>query len=99
MYNNASFSVYPSQYEGWGLPIAESLMHGVPCIASHASSMAEIAPGLVDYVSPFDSAQLLDKMVYLSGRVGNQKRRQEIKNGYKPTSWRQTAMQITHTIS
>ena len=43
LYRHCEFSVYPSFYEGWGLPIGESLAYGVPCIASRTSSMPEVA--------------------------------------------------------
>lgn len=53
LYINTMFTVYPSFYEGWGLPVAESLCFGKPCIASGTSSMVEIAPGLVQHADPF----------------------------------------------
>lgn len=52
MYERAMFTVYPSFYEGWGLPVAESLCFGKPCVASGTSSMVEIAPGLVRHAHP-----------------------------------------------
>jgi glycosyltransferase involved in cell wall biosynthesis len=36
LYENCQFTVYPSVYEGWGLPIAESLAHGKACISSNS---------------------------------------------------------------
>ena len=41
-YRKALFSVFPSKYEGYGLPIVESLEHGVPCLTSNFGAMAEI---------------------------------------------------------
>ena len=54
LYRHCLFTLYPSHYEGWGLPVAESLAHGKPCICSNASSLSEIAPGLVDGHDPLD---------------------------------------------
>ncbi len=45
LYSGARFSVFPSLHEGFGLPVAESLAAGVPCITSRAGSMGEIAVG------------------------------------------------------
>jgi glycosyltransferase involved in cell wall biosynthesis len=45
LYSGARFSVFPSLHEGFGLPVAESLAAGVPCITSRAGSMGEIAAG------------------------------------------------------
>ncbi len=44
-YAGASFSVFPSLHEGYGLPVAESLAHGTPVITSDYGSTAEIALG------------------------------------------------------
>lgn len=52
LYQNTLFTVYPSLYEGWGLPIAESLSFGKVCVASNTSSMVEIAPGIVRHAHP-----------------------------------------------
>jgi glycosyltransferase involved in cell wall biosynthesis len=41
-YSRALFSAFPSKYEGYGLPIVESLEHGVPCITANFGAMAEI---------------------------------------------------------
>ena len=44
LYRQCMFTVYPSLYEGWGLPVAESLAFGKPCICSNRSSIPEVAP-------------------------------------------------------
>lgn len=44
-YARATFTVYPSHYEGFGLPVLESLQHGRPCVSSAQGALAEIAPG------------------------------------------------------
>lgn len=41
-YSKSLFTVYPSIYEGWGLPVAESLHYGKPCIAANASSTEKL---------------------------------------------------------
>jgi len=52
LYRAAAFTVFPSLYEGWGLPVGESLWHGTPCITSDASSLPEVGGPLCDYVDP-----------------------------------------------
>ena len=44
-YKECDFTVYPSLYEGFGLPVLESLAHGRPCVCSGLSAMAEIVQG------------------------------------------------------
>ena len=42
-YRNCRFTVYPSRMEGFGLPIAESLWHGKPCVCGGNGALGEIA--------------------------------------------------------
>jgi len=54
-YHSCRFTVYPSQMEGFGLPIAESLWHGKPCVCGGNGALGELArPGgclIVDQTS------------------------------------------------
>ena len=59
LYRHCEFTVYPSFYEGWGLPIGESLAYGVPCLASRTSSMPEVAGELIPYFSPSSADECL----------------------------------------
>jgi glycosyltransferase involved in cell wall biosynthesis len=44
-YAACSFTVYPSQCEGFGLPVLESLVHGKPCVCSARGALGESARG------------------------------------------------------
>lgn len=59
LYSQCSFTLYPSFYEGWGLPVAESLAYGKPCLASNSSSIPEVAGDLIDYFSPYSPDELI----------------------------------------
>ena len=65
LYRDCLFTVFPSQYEGWGLPIGESLWFGKACIASGSTSMPEVGGDLVSYVDPHDVDQLAQKILEL----------------------------------
>lgn len=54
LYRRALFSVAPSFSEGWGLPVQESLAHGLPCIASSGGALPEAAHGLAELFDPTD---------------------------------------------
>lgn len=54
LYQHCLFTLYPSFYEGWGLPITESLASGKACIASSSSSMPEASQGLGIHINPLD---------------------------------------------
>jgi glycosyltransferase involved in cell wall biosynthesis len=52
LYASCLFTVFPSFFEGWGLPVGESFWFGKPCAASNAPSIAPVARGLCDFFSP-----------------------------------------------
>lgn len=97
LYSNCLFSIYPSFYEGWGLPIAESIAHGVPCLASNTSSMPEVAGNLIDYFSPTSSDECLAAVVNLLNPAVLQEARERIE-AYRPTSWDETFKQVSEAV-
>ena len=54
LYRGCVCVVYPSTYEGFGLPILEAMSSGVPVITSNTSSMPEVGGDLATYVDPYD---------------------------------------------
>lgn len=62
---NAYALVYPSFYEGFGLPVLESMYIGTPVICSRNSSLTEVGGDAVLYVNPKDFMNLRYKMAYL----------------------------------
>jgi glycosyltransferase involved in cell wall biosynthesis len=54
----AEATIYPSWFEGFGLPVVESLSVGTPCIASFSSSLPEAGGECCIYVDPFSVADL-----------------------------------------
>lgn len=54
LYRNCRFTVYPSLYEGWGLPVSESHDFGRVCLASNRTSLPEAAEGLAELLDPID---------------------------------------------
>lgn len=66
LYGHCLFTIYPSRYEGWGLPVGESLWFGKPCLASRASSIPEVGDDLIDYFDPesiTDMAECITKVL------------------------------------
>lgn len=62
IYNLADFTVYPSFYEGFGLPVLESMACGTPVITSNVSSMPEIVAGAGILIPPGDETALVQAM-------------------------------------
>lgn len=54
LYDQCRFTLYPSHYEGWGLPVVEALNHGKPCLCSDAPSIVEAAQGAADCLPLMD---------------------------------------------
>lgn len=58
LYNNAVCFVYPSLYEGFGLPILEAFDNGCPVICAKDSSLPEVGGSAVLYFDSYDSEGL-----------------------------------------
>lgn len=54
LYAGATIFIYPSLYEGFGLPILESFAMGIPVITSNASSLPEVSGGVGLEINPYD---------------------------------------------
>jgi glycosyltransferase involved in cell wall biosynthesis len=54
LYRDAEFGLFPSFYEGYGLPVAELLNHGKACLSSRSGSLEEVGGQAVDYIDPLD---------------------------------------------
>jgi glycosyltransferase involved in cell wall biosynthesis len=66
LYSLAEIFVFPSLYEGFGLPVIEAMACGTPVIASHAGALTEVANGAVEHVNPLEVGALGDAMVGLA---------------------------------
>lgn len=58
LYRVADALIFPSRYEGFGLPVLEAMQRGLPVISSQASSMPEVAGDAAVYFDPDDPAQM-----------------------------------------
>jgi glycosyltransferase involved in cell wall biosynthesis len=94
-YQNCIATIYPSFYEGWGLPVAESLGYGKICLSSNASSMQEIAPELTEFFDPYNVYELIALVEKCWQETEwRTKREKQIRSHFKPTTWKDTVQQI-----
>jgi glycosyltransferase involved in cell wall biosynthesis len=54
LYAAATVFAYPSEREGFGLPVAEAMAQGTPVVTSRGTSTEEVASGAAVLVDPFD---------------------------------------------
>ncbi len=88
VYAGAMFTVFTSFVEGWGLPVGESLMHHVPCIASSTSSIPEVGGDFVDYVDPYNLSGALPVFRRMIGNAAYRAERvRTIREYFVPRSW------------
>lgn len=62
LYSSARAFVYPSQYEGFGLPPLEALACGTPVICSHAASLPEVVGAAGILLAPHDGAAWVEAL-------------------------------------
>lgn len=95
LYRHCLFSVYPSHYEGWGIPIDESLSFGKLCVASDTSAMPEAGQGLCLHLSPQDADswhRSIRQLVLEPSRLADYEAK--IKLSYQVATWDDVATRI-----
>ena len=95
VYSGSRVFVYPSLYEGFGLPILEAMACGVPVVTSNNSSMVEIAKDVAILVDPRSETQLEKaiKMVMNLNLDDYQKMVRASLNCARRFTWAKTAKQ------
>jgi glycosyltransferase involved in cell wall biosynthesis len=62
LYRDAAFCVYPSEYEGYGLPVVEAFLYGKAVVASTGGALPEVTKGLVPCLEQGDTAAWAETM-------------------------------------
>lgn len=63
LYHSCRAMIYPSLYEGFGIPILEAMAAGAPVICSNTTSMPEVGGEAVLYIDPVDANSIAEQMM------------------------------------
>jgi glycosyltransferase involved in cell wall biosynthesis len=91
--NQALALVFPSLWEGFGLPALEAMACGTPVITSNISSLPEVTGDAAILIDPYDIEEIMAAMTTIIG--DSQTRRQLSQQGLKRAgefSWKKTGM-------
>jgi len=99
LYSSADLFVYPSLYEGFGLPVLEAMACGCPVIASQTSSLPEVAGDAAILFNPNDKNELATKILEVIENI--ELRKELVRKGYnqiKKFSWNTTVEETMKVI-
>lgn len=92
LYAGADFFVYPSLYEGFGLPVLEAMASGTPVITSNVSSLPEVAGTAALLIDPRSHEEISSAMLRLASDVElRNSMREQVRIQAARFSWERTA--------
>lgn len=96
LYSAAELFVYPSMYEGFGLPPLEAMACGCPVLCSNATCLPEIAGADGIYFNPYNTIEMAEKMLKIlkDDDLRHKLSQRGIKHANK-FSWQKTAQETS----
>ena len=92
LYAGCRFTVFPSLYEGWGLPVTESLAFGKPCLIADRTSLPEAGGALA---RRFDPDNLHDALAVIREVIldpeGLDRWEAQVRREFRPMPWTASA--------
>jgi glycosyltransferase involved in cell wall biosynthesis len=88
LYRESAFVLFPSHYEGFGLPVAEALGHQKPCLSSNSGALPEIGGDLVMRLDAKDTPSWTRAIARWMGSPDELEAWTErIRTSYRPITW------------
>jgi glycosyltransferase involved in cell wall biosynthesis len=98
-YERCLFSLYPSFYEGWGLPVTESLCHGKTALVANSSSLPEAGGPFAAYFDPNSTPELIAGLETLMfDPAARAERERRIAAEFRPRAWSELAEQMAGDV-
>jgi len=92
LYAHAAFCVYPSEYEGYGLPVAEAFRNGKAVVASDRGSIPEVVGDFSPCLPVDDRQAWFDTLSrWMRDPAARQPYEAAIRDRFRPTSWDEAA--------
>jgi glycosyltransferase involved in cell wall biosynthesis len=99
LYRDCLFTVYPSRYEGWGLPVTESLWFGKLPLLSDVPALREAGGDLAEYFDPRRQGDLCAKLQRLIDDTPYRAAREAaIRRRFRPRQWRAVAQEVIDAL-
>lgn len=98
LYSNAHAFIFPSLYEGFGLPLLEAMKCGAPCISAHNSSLIEVGGDGVLFFETEQSNDLAKKMRELDDAENRQQWKQRALEQSQKFSWEKHATEFLESL-
>jgi glycosyltransferase involved in cell wall biosynthesis len=100
LYRGCRFTLFPSLYEGWGLPVTESMVFGKPCISSDATSLPEAGGDLARYFNPESVPDALRVIrAALEDEAGLRAWEARVRAEFRVVGWTETAAAILDALA
>jgi glycosyltransferase involved in cell wall biosynthesis len=100
LYRDAAFCLYPSAYEGYGLPIVEAFARGKAVLASNGGAIPEVVAGLSPCLDPHDE-ELWHSMLakWISDPAAHAPYEAAIRRYFRPVTWRESARNFFDAVA
>ncbi|GKX67815.1 glycosyltransferase family 4 protein [Inconstantimicrobium mannanitabidum] len=95
LYNGADVFIYPSIFEGFGLPVIEAMACGTPVITSNTTSLPEVVDDAAILIDPYNQEEIVSKIeaLCMDNQLKNELRGKGLKRA-KLFSWETTAKKV-----
>lgn len=100
LYRNCAYTIFPSRYEGWGLPVSESLSFGKYCLAADNTSLPEARAGLAFHADTLDGLAWLAELRRLALEPGYlDHMNAAVAAGHRPRGWDDVTREIEALVA